>query len=73
MKTDAMDTMDANPPANELKGRCENGGCEGAGHGVPSLTIEEADLLAPPPLKAYDPWVVPLKVRPNDNADTADD
>jgi hypothetical protein len=38
------------------------------------LTADEADLLAPPPLAAYKPWIVPLTARPNDAAtDTADD
>ena len=38
------------------------------------LTADEADLLAPPPLAAYEPWIVPLTVRPNDAAsNTADD
>jgi hypothetical protein len=39
------------------------------------LTAEEADLLAPPLLADYAPWVVPLTVRPNgeDATDTADD
>ena len=38
-----------------------------------SLTADEADLLEPPPLAAYEPWVVPLTVRPNDaDIETAD-
>ena len=39
------------------------------------LTAEEADLLAPPVLADYAPWVVPLTVRPNGEypTDTADD
>jgi hypothetical protein len=49
-----MKTRVANAPTSKLKERCENGGCEGAGQSVPSLTVGEADLLAPPPLKAYE-------------------
>ena len=37
------------------------------------LTADEADLIEPPPLAAYKPWIVPLTARPNDAAtDTAD-
>jgi hypothetical protein len=52
----------------------QNDGCKSAADGVLDLTAEEADLLAPPPLKAYEPWVVPLTVLPNDAAEEmADD
>ena len=45
-----------------------------AGHSVLGLTADEVDLLEPPPLAAYKPWVVPLAVRPDDSADeTAED
>jgi hypothetical protein len=41
---------------------------------VLALTVDEADLLEPPPHAAYQPWVVPLTFRPNDAAyETADD
>ena len=52
----------------------QNDSCEGARHSGLGLTADEADLLEPPPLAAYKPWVVPLTVRPNDGvSETADD
>lgn len=48
--------------------------CATAGHSVLVLTADEADLLEPPPLAAFKPWVVPLTVQLNDAAsETADD
>jgi hypothetical protein len=41
----------------------------GASKTIAGLTAEEADLLEPPPLAAYEPWVVPLTVRLNAAAD----
>jgi hypothetical protein len=39
-----------------------------------SVTVDEAGLLEPLPPAAYEPWIVPLTVRPNDAAShTADD
>jgi hypothetical protein len=46
----------------------QNDDCKSVGDGVLDLTAEEADLLAPPPIMAYEPWVVPLTVRANDDA-----
>ena len=54
--------------ASELVQSFQNDGCKSAGDGVLDLTANEADLLAPPPFAAYKPWVVPLIVRPNDDA-----
>ena len=60
--------------ASKLVESFQNNGCKSAGDGVLDLTAEEADLLAPPPLKAYEPWVLPLTVLPNDAAEEmADD
>jgi hypothetical protein len=38
----------------------------------PGLTADEADLLAPPPFAAHEPWVVPLTVRADHDAVVAD-
>jgi len=55
--------------ASKLVGSFQNDDGESAGHGVLSLTAEEADLLEPPSLATYEPWVVPLTVRLNAVAD----
>jgi hypothetical protein len=54
--------------ASKLVESFQNDDCKGTGVGVLDLTANEADLLAPPPFAAYKPWVVPLIVRPNDDA-----
>jgi hypothetical protein len=60
--------------ASKLVASFQNDGCQGAADDVLDLTADEADLLEPPPLKVYEPWVVPLTVRPNDaTEETADD
>jgi hypothetical protein len=60
--------------ASKLVESLQNDGCKSAGDGILDLTANEADLLEPPPRAAYEPWVVPLTLRPNDAAEeTADD
>jgi hypothetical protein len=71
-----MKSISAGSWASKLVERFQNDGY--AGRGVLDLTADEADLLAPPPLAVYEPWVIPLTVRPNitiSNAadETADD
>jgi hypothetical protein len=72
--TERFNVSLAHPPANTLAERFLNDGCEDAGQSVVGLTVDETSLLEPPPLAAYEPWIVPLTVRPNDAAsNTADD
>jgi hypothetical protein len=67
-----MKSTSARSWASELVDSFQNDGC--AGGGVLALTADERDLLEPPPLAAYKPWVVPLTLRLNDAAEeTADD
>jgi hypothetical protein len=69
-----MKSVSARSWAGKLVESFQNDGCKSAGDGVLDLTADEADLLKPPPRAAYEPWVVPLTVRPNDAADEmADD
>ena len=71
-----MNSISARSWASKLVERFQNDGCESAGHSVLSLTADEADLLEPLRLAAYEPWVVPLTVRSNVAAnenETADD
>ena len=73
-KTHDMKTTSTRSWASKLVESFQNDGCKSAGDGVFHLTAEEADLLAPPALKAYEPWVLPLTVLPNDAAEEmADD
>jgi hypothetical protein len=65
-----MKSISARWPASKLVESFQ----DEAEHRVLGLTADEADLLEPPPLAAYKPWVVPLTVRPNDAAEeTTDD
>jgi hypothetical protein len=60
--------------ASKLVESFQNDSSEIAEHSVSGLTADEADLLEPPPLAAFEPWVVPLTIRSNDAAsETADD
>lgn len=69
-----MKSISASSWASKLVESFQNDGCESAGHSVLSLTAGEADLLEPLRLAAYEPWVIPLIVRPNGAAnETADD
>jgi hypothetical protein len=69
-----MESISAHSWATKLVESFQNNSCEIAEHSLLGLTADEADLLQPPPLAAYKPWVVPLTVRPNDAAsETADD
>ena len=69
-----MKSISARSWASKLVESFQNHGYKSAGDGVLDLTADEADLLEPPPLATYEPWVVPLTVRPNDAADEmADD
>jgi hypothetical protein len=69
-----MKSISARSWASKLVESYQNDSRESAGDGVLDLTADEADLLEPPPLAAFEPWVVPLTVRRNDAADeTADD
>jgi hypothetical protein len=72
---DEVNTTDADAPANKYAERLGNRGLKRVEASALGLTAEEADLLAPPLLADYAPWVVPLTVRPNgeDATDTADD
>jgi hypothetical protein len=63
-----MKSINASSWASRLVESFQNDGCESAGHSVLSLSADEADLLEPLRLAAYEPWVVPLIVRPNDAA-----
>jgi len=56
-----------------MKSAIQNDGCESGGPSVSGLTADEADLLEPPPLRAYEPWLVPLAVRPNAPVSETDD
>jgi hypothetical protein len=68
-----MKSISARSWASKLVESFQNDGCESAGHSLLSLT-DEADLVEPLRLAAYEPWVVPLTVRSNDAAnETADD
>ena len=51
----------------------QNDGSKSAKRSVLGTTAHEADLLEPPPLAAYEPWVIPLTVRPNAAASEAAD
>jgi hypothetical protein len=66
--------MDADAPANKYAEPTGNHGSKRVERSASRLTAEEADLLAPPLLAHYAPWVVPQTVRPNgeDPTDTAD-
>jgi hypothetical protein len=55
--------------AVKLVATFQNDGCKSVGDDVLDLTADEADLLEPTPLVAYEPWVVPLTFRPNDAAE----
>jgi hypothetical protein len=68
-----MKSISARSWASELVESFQNDRCDSDGHGVSGLTVDEADLLEPLPLAAYEPWVVPLTVRPNDAANEAAD
>ena len=60
--------------ASKLAESFQNDGSEIAEHSVLGLTADEADLLEPLPLATFEPWVVPLTIRPNEAAsETADD
>jgi hypothetical protein len=63
-----MESIPARSWASRLVKSFQNNGCENAGPRVLGLTADEADLLEPLRLAAYEPWVVPLTVRPNDAA-----
>ena len=62
-------------PPNKYVERLGNRGSKRVEASGSGLIAEEADLLAPPLLANYAPWVVPLTVRPNgeDATDTTDD
>ena len=65
-KTNDMKSISARSWASKLVESFQ----DDAGHSVLGLTADEVDLLEPPPLAAYKPWVV----RPDDSADeTAED
>ena len=69
-----MESIRARSWASRLVESFQNNGCENAGPRVLGLTADEADFLEPLRLAAYEPWVLPLTVRPNDAAsETADD
>ena len=69
-----MKSISARSWASKLVESFQNDSSESDGHSVLNLTADEADLLEPLRLAAYEPWVVPLTVRPNDAAnETADD
>jgi hypothetical protein len=73
-----MKSISAPSWASKLVESFQNDGYESAGHSALGLTADEADLLEPLRLAAYEPWVAPLTVRPNDAAsetvdETADD
>jgi hypothetical protein len=69
-----MESLSTRSWASKLVESFQNDSCERAGHSVLVLTADEADLLEPPPLAAFKPWVVPLTVRLNDAAsEMADD
>jgi hypothetical protein len=70
-----LNIMDADTPANKHAEGTGNHSLNSVEASASELTAEEADLLAPPLLADYAPWVVPLTVRPNreDVTDTADD
>jgi hypothetical protein len=72
---DEVNIMDADLPATKHVERTGNHSPKSVEASAFRLTAEEADLLAPPVLADYAPWVVPLTVRPNgeDATDTADD
>jgi hypothetical protein len=61
--------------ANQYAERRGNHGSKRVEASASGLAAEEADLLAPPLLAHYAPWVVALTVRSNskDVTDTADD
>jgi hypothetical protein len=61
-----MNTVCARSWACELVARLQND--ENAGQSVQALTADEADLLASPGRRTYEPWVVPLTARPNNAA-----
>jgi hypothetical protein len=63
-----MKSISARSWASKLVESFQNDSCESDGHSVLNLTADEADLLEPLRLAAYEPWVVPLTVRPNDAA-----
>jgi hypothetical protein len=69
-----MESISTRSWATKLVESFQNDSCKIAEHSVSGLTADEADLLEPPPLAAFEPWVVPLTIRPNDAAsETADD
>jgi hypothetical protein len=69
-----MESISARSWATKLVESSQTNSCEIAEHSLLGPTADEADLLEPPPLAAYKPWVVPLTVRPNDGvSETADD
>ena len=70
-----MESISTRSWASKLVESFQNDGSEIAEHSLLGLTADEADLLEPLRLAAYEPWVVPLIVRPNEAAanETADD
>jgi hypothetical protein len=72
---DEVNTTDADAPANKDAEQTGNHRSKRVEASASELTVEEADLFAPPLLANYAPWVVPLTVRLNgeDATDTADD
>jgi hypothetical protein len=59
--------------AGKLVAAFQNDGCTSARDSALDLTADEAELLEPPPRAAYEPWVVPLAIRPNDVAEDMGD
>ena len=68
-----MKNTNARSWASKLVDRFQSDGC--VRRSVLRLTADEEDLLQPPPLAAYEPWIVALTVRPNDGLaeETADE
>ena len=60
-----MERIGARSWASKLAESFQNDSYENAEHGVLGLTADEADLLEPLRFTTYEPWVVPLTIRPN--------